>query len=170
MACLGTSIAATCTTSLSITYRKPSGLGESVSIGNYPRRRTTSTSTATKLLQKLTITTRRNHHRGIRAAAEADTMSATEVSRIKIIKNPPESKLTELDVRSWPKWGCAPSKFPWTYSSKETCYLLKGKVKVYPDGSDEVAEFGAGDLVEFPKGMSCTWEVSEAVDKHYKFE
>ncbi|KAK3031455.1 hypothetical protein RJ639_036515 [Escallonia herrerae] len=67
-------------------------------------------------------------------------------------------------------WGCEPSKFPWTYSSKETCFLLKGKVKVYPDGSDEAVEIGAGDLVEFPKGMSCTWDVSEAVDKHYNFE
>lgn len=68
------------------------------------------------------------------------------------------------------RWGCPPSKFPWTYSSKETCYLLKGKVKVYPDGSNEAVEIGAGDLVEFPKGMSCTWDVSEEVDKHYNFE
>ncbi|KAG5590349.1 hypothetical protein H5410_040863 [Solanum commersonii] len=68
------------------------------------------------------------------------------------------------------RWGCPPSKFPWTYSAKETCYLLKGKVKVYPDGSNQAVEIGAGDLVEFPKGMSCTWDVSEEVDKHYKFE
>ncbi|XP_077231580.1 rmlC-like cupins superfamily protein [Tasmannia lanceolata] len=99
----------------------------------------------------------------------AETM-ATEKLGIKIENNPPESKLAELGVRKWPKWGCPPSKFPWTYSDKETCYLLEGKVKVYPDGHDEFVEFGAGDLVEFPKGMKCTWEVSEAVDKHYNFE
>ncbi|KAL1810065.1 hypothetical protein ACET3Z_027055 [Daucus carota] len=102
-------------------------------------------------------------------AAEADIMT-TEKLGIKITNNPPESKLSELGVRSWPKWGCPPSKFPWTYSAKETCYLLKGKVKVYPDGSDEAVEFGAGDMVVFPKGMSCTWDVSETVDKHYLFE
>ncbi|OAY24281.1 uncharacterized protein LOC110604426 [Manihot esculenta] len=95
---------------------------------------------------------------------------AIEKSGVKIVRNPPESKLTELGVRSWPKWGCPPSKFPWTYSDKEICYLLKGEVKVYPDGSDEAVEIGAGDLVEFPKGMSCTWDVSVGVDKHYKFE
>ncbi|KAL3641527.1 hypothetical protein CASFOL_016495 [Castilleja foliolosa] len=89
---------------------------------------------------------------------------------IKIVKSPPDSKLSDLGVRSWPKWGCPPSKFPWTYSSKETCYLLEGKVKVYPDGSDVAVEISAGDLVVFPKGMSCTWDVSVAVDKHYKFE
>ncbi|RAL43018.1 hypothetical protein DM860_009800 [Cuscuta australis] len=97
----------------------------------------------------------------------------TGKSGIKIINNPPESKLTELGVKSWPKWGCEPSKFPWTYSSKETCYLLKGKVKVYPTPTgcdDKVVEIGAGDLVEFPEGLSCTWDVSEAVDKHYHLE
>ncbi|XP_038889944.1 uncharacterized protein LOC120079700 [Benincasa hispida] len=98
----------------------------------------------------------------------ADSM-ATETLGIKVEKNPPESKLTELGVRKWPKWGCGPSKFPWTYSDKETCYLLEGKVKVTPAGSEESVEIGAGDLVVFPKGMSCTWDVSVAVDKHYNF-
>ncbi|KAJ9676439.1 hypothetical protein PVL29_025121 [Vitis rotundifolia] len=96
--------------------------------------------------------------------AEAMT---TEKLGIKIERNPPESRLTQLGVKSWPKWGCEPSKFPWTFTTKETCYLLKGKVKVYPDGANECVEIGAGDLVEFPKGMSCTWDVSVAVDKHY---
>uniref|UniRef100_A0A803LB84 (S)-ureidoglycine aminohydrolase cupin domain-containing protein n=2 Tax=Chenopodium quinoa TaxID=63459 RepID=A0A803LB84_CHEQI len=98
-------------------------------------------------------------------------MSTTiEKLGVKIERNPPESRLSELGVRDWPKWGCAPSKFPWTYEAKETCFLLKGKVKVYPDGSSEAVEFGAGDLVVFPKGMKCTWDVSETVDKHYNFE
>ncbi|KAK1274915.1 hypothetical protein QJS04_geneDACA016769 [Acorus gramineus] len=100
-------------------------------------------------------------------------MASTKVEEklgIKIERNPPSLKLNELGIFQWPKWGCPPSKFPWTYTAKETCYLLKGKVKVCPDGSDEFVEFGAGDMVVFPKGMSCTWDVSEAVDKHYKFE
>ncbi|KAM4075617.1 hypothetical protein ACJW30_12G000600 [Castanea mollissima] len=94
---------------------------------------------------------------------------ATESEKlgIKIERNPPDSKLTQLGVRNWPKWGCPPSKFPWTYDTKEICYLLEGKVKVTPDGSSESVEIGAGDLVEFPKGMSCTWDVSVGVDKHY---
>ncbi|XP_073003198.1 uncharacterized protein [Typha latifolia] len=103
-------------------------------------------------------------------AIRAETM-VTEKLGVKVEKNPPESKLAELGVRQWPKWGCPPSKFPWTYTAKETCYLLEGKVKVFPDGhGDEFVEIGAGDLVEFPKGMKCTWEVSIAVDKHYNFE
>ncbi|GLU06681.1 hypothetical protein SLE2022_236870 [Rubroshorea leprosula] len=107
--------------------------------------------------------------RQVAVTVRAESM-ATEKLGIKVEKNPPESKLSQLGVRQWPKWGCPPSKFPWTYESKETCYLLKGKVKVSPDGTNDFVEFGAGDLVEFPKGMSCTWDVSVAVDKHYKFD
>ncbi|KAL3737050.1 hypothetical protein ACJRO7_025902 [Eucalyptus globulus] len=105
----------------------------------------------------------------IRASTESMS-GVVEKLGIKVERNPPEPKLTELGVRKWPKWGCPPSKFPWTYSSKETCYLLEGKVKVTPEGANEAVEIGAGDLVVFPKGMSCTWDVSVAVDKHYNFE
>ncbi|GAB4854460.1 hypothetical protein Ancab_023044 [Ancistrocladus abbreviatus] len=105
-----------------------------------------------------------------RAAVEGGTgMAATEKLGIKIERNPPESRLSELGVKQWPKWGCPPSKFPWTYSDQETCYLLRGKVKVIPDGANEAVEIQSGDLVVFPKDMSCTWDVAEAVDKHYKF-
>lgn len=101
----------------------------------------------------------------------AESMTTvTEKLGIKIERNPPESKLTQLGVRQWPKWGCPPSKFPWTYEAKETCYLLEGKVKVTPNGANESVEIAAGDLVVFPKGMSCTWNVSVGVDKHYNFE
>ncbi|KAH7425570.1 hypothetical protein KP509_11G060600 [Ceratopteris richardii] len=103
------------------------------------------------------------------ARAMASEGIVIEKIGVRVERNPPESRLSELGVRSWPKWGCPPSKFPWTYSDTETCYLLKGKVKVYGEGSSEYVEIGAGDLVVFPKGMSCTWDVSETVDKHYNF-
>lgn len=68
------------------------------------------------------------------------------------------------------RWGCPPGKYMLKFDAQETCYFLRGKVKVYPKGSSESVKFGVGDLVTIPKGLSCTWEVSVAVDKHYKFE
>ncbi|KAF8388310.1 hypothetical protein HHK36_026976 [Tetracentron sinense] len=85
-------------------------------------------------------------------------------------RNPAESRLSELGIKSWPKWGCPPGVFPLKFDAQETCYLLKGKVKAHTKGSSESVEFGAGDLVTIPKGLSCTWDVSVAVDKHYKFD
>ncbi|MBN1612416.1 MAG: cupin domain-containing protein [Polyangiaceae bacterium] len=73
-----------------------------------------------------------------------------------------------LGIDSWPIWTKEPSKFPWFYDEKETCYLLEGDVTVTPDGGEAV-RFGAADLVSFPSGMSCVWEIHVAVRKHYRF-
>ncbi|CAN6460625.1 unnamed protein product [Victoria cruziana] len=89
---------------------------------------------------------------------------------ITIEHKPSTSRLSELGVHFWPKWGCPPGKFPLKFDAQETCYFLKGKVRAYRRGSSEFVEFGAGDLVVVPKGLSCTWEVSASVDKHYKFD
>ncbi|KAK4860194.1 hypothetical protein QYF36_019074 [Acer negundo] len=95
---------------------------------------------------------------------------STEIFGVKIEKNPPPSKLAHLGVTSWPKWGCPPSKFPWTFKATETMYLVEGKVKVNVDGFEGSFEIKAGDLVVFPKGMKITWDVIEAVNKHYSLE
>jgi hypothetical protein len=79
-----------------------------------------------------------------------------------------KSTIEELGIRNWPIWTCDPSTFPWTYSEKETCLILEGDITVTPD-SGEPVRFGVGDLVIFPEGMSCTWEVHKAVKKYYRF-
>jgi hypothetical protein len=80
----------------------------------------------------------------------------------------PESTILALGLRDWPIWGCEISTFHWSYDQRETCLILEGKVTVTPDGGEPV-RFGAGDLVVFPQGMSCTWEVHQPVRKHYQF-
>jgi uncharacterized protein len=88
---------------------------------------------------------------------------------IEVQKNPPESLLAQLRVKSWPIWEKEASKFPWTYGEAETCYLLEGEVVVTPDGGGAPVSFGKGDLVVFPAGLACTWDIRKAVRKHYKF-
>ncbi|RME59084.1 DUF861 domain-containing protein [Candidatus Parcubacteria bacterium] len=90
------------------------------------------------------------------------------MSDIAIEHNPSREKLAELGVEGWPTWSCEVSTFPWTYEETETCYILEGRVTVAPDGGEPVT-IGAGDLVTFPKGMSCTWEVHAPIRKHYRF-
>ena len=80
-----------------------------------------------------------------------------------------QSTIDELEIKSWPIWTCDPRTFPWTYTEKETCLILEGDVTVTPNGGEPV-RFGVGDLVIFPSGMSCTWEVHKAVKKHYRFD
>ena len=82
-----------------------------------------------------------------------------------IVKQPSDEE--RQNCQSWPIWQCDPSTFDWEYTEKETCLLLEGKVTV-TDGSDSIS-FQAGDMVIFPQDLSCTWQVSEAVKKHYTF-
>lgn len=90
------------------------------------------------------------------------------MSEIKIVRNPTNDTLKEMGVESWPIWEKEVSEFPWSYDDPETCYILEGQVVVTPDGGKPVG-IQAGDLVTFPKGMSCTWKVSKTIRKHYKF-
>ena len=88
--------------------------------------------------------------------------------QIKVDHCPAETRLQELGARAWPIWTKEASTFPWEYDSEETCYFLEGEVVVTPKGGAPVS-MGKGDLVVFPAGMACTWEVRQAVRKHYRF-
>ena len=35
---------------------------------------------------------------------------------------------------------------------------------------EEAVEFGAGDLVSFPAGINCRWDINLAVRKHSRFD
>ena len=89
------------------------------------------------------------------------------MSDVKITKPTPE-ELADLDVDSWSPWECEPSSFDWTYDAQETFYVLEGRVKV--DTPDGTVEFGEGDLVTFPAGMSCRWHVVRTIRKRFTFE
>jgi uncharacterized cupin superfamily protein len=84
-------------------------------------------------------------------------------------RRPAPGKLEILGVYDWPIWTKEVSTFPWTYSQTEVCYFLRGRVIVTPEGG-EAMEFRRGDLVTFPSGMRCTWDILEDVEKHYTFE
>ena len=84
------------------------------------------------------------------------------------VEKPDSGKLDEMGVNSWPIWEKEVSRFDWFYDTKETCYILEGDVTVEPEGGEPVS-FGAGDLVVFPEGLKCIWDIKSPVRKHYKF-
>lgn len=89
-------------------------------------------------------------------------------SLITVVHQPDAAELQRLGVADWPIWSCDASSFPWTYGEQETCLLLEGDVTVTPD-EGEAVRFCAGDLVTFAAGLSCHWQVHQAVRKHYRF-
>ncbi|MEN3013826.1 MAG: cupin domain-containing protein [Endomicrobiia bacterium] len=81
------------------------------------------------------------------------------------IKQPTKEELEKLKVNSWPIWECEISKFNWEYDEDETCYILEGKVIVETENGKY--EIKKGDLVSFPKGLKCVWDVKEPIRKRY---
>lgn len=77
-------------------------------------------------------------------------------------------EMKELDIVSWPTWSKEPSTFPWSYSEKETAYIIEGDITVTAEDRESIT-FGPGDLVTFNAGLSCTWHVKSPLKKHYKF-
>ncbi len=90
------------------------------------------------------------------------------MEKILIEHNPAPAKLEVMGVFDWPIWTKEASTFPWTYDSREICYILEGEVTVTPEGDAPVV-LQEGDLVIFPKGMRCTWEIHRDIRKHYDF-
>lgn len=83
------------------------------------------------------------------------------------ISQPGEAELRRLNVYSWDIWTCDPSRFEWSYSDRETCYILEGKFTV--TNREQKISAGPGDLIIFPAGLDCIWDVQEPVRKHYMF-
>ncbi|NVM44213.1 MAG: cupin domain-containing protein [Candidatus Lokiarchaeota archaeon] len=84
-------------------------------------------------------------------------------------KLPSEEELDKLGVKSWGVWEKEKSIFDWSYSDTETCYILDGEVEVTDSITGEKLEFKKGDLVQFPKGLECVWNVKKPVRKYYNF-
>jgi uncharacterized cupin superfamily protein len=84
-------------------------------------------------------------------------------------EKPAPEKLQALKIDTWSPWECEPSTFDWSYDANETAYVLDGEVTVTcPDG--QKVDLGPGDLVRFPQGLSCSWEVKQKIRKVYRFD
>jgi uncharacterized cupin superfamily protein len=89
------------------------------------------------------------------------------MSKITVVR-PTAEMLASLSVTRWPTWSKEVSKFPWSFGTKEIAYILEGEVTVTPNDGSGPVSFQAGDLVTFPAGMSCTWDIKKALRKHYQ--
>lgn len=87
---------------------------------------------------------------------------------IMVEQNPTPERLEQLGVVDWPLWSCEVSVFDWVYDQREVSYVLEGEVVVTPADDGAPVEIAAGDLVVFPAGLSCRWEVLKPVLKQYR--
>ncbi len=93
--------------------------------------------------------------------------SSTESRRISIHQPSPQ-ELQELGVQDWEVWEKEPSDFEYHYDKQEECYFINGDVQIVTS-TGETVQIHAGDFVVFPRGLDCTWHITHAVRKHYRF-
>ncbi|MGB9561957.1 MAG: cupin domain-containing protein [bacterium] len=84
------------------------------------------------------------------------------------LSHPSEDEIKNLNLDRWSEWRCEPSEFDWYYDTNETCYFYEGEVIVKTEW--EEVKIKPGDLVTFPKGLSCIWKVLKPVRKVYRFD
>ena len=84
------------------------------------------------------------------------------------VKKISDTERKSLGIDTWPTWSKEVSIFPWSYSDKETAYILEGNVTVTSNTGESIT-FGPGDLVIFEAGLDCNWDVKSLIRKHYQF-
>ena len=77
------------------------------------------------------------------------------------------SVIIQYGIKSWPIWECKPSKFKWYYDDKEICLIVEGQARI-TTLNGEIYVIKAGDLVEFPAGLSCEWQIIKSIKKHFR--
>jgi uncharacterized cupin superfamily protein len=91
------------------------------------------------------------------------------MNSIVVEHSPESSRLETLGVAKWPTWTKEVSVFQWHFLEQEIAYILEGECVITPvDGAP--VSFGKGDLVTFPAGMKCSWEVKQPLHKHYQLD
>jgi len=88
---------------------------------------------------------------------------------IVVESTPSTSRLEGLGVSRWPTWEKEVSVFPWFFHEQEIAYILEGECVITPQDGTPVS-FGKGDLVTFPAGLKCSWEVKQPLRKHYHLD
>ena len=84
-----------------------------------------------------------------------------------IINKLSDKEKREMGILTWPIWEKEISRFSWTYSENEQCYIIDGEFTIETDeGNFSVS---AGDFVIFEKGLSCVWDIRKPIKKYYNF-
>ena len=85
-----------------------------------------------------------------------------------LIKSPcSASFIIQYGIKNWPIWECEPSNFLWNYDEKEICLIIEGEAKISTK-KGEIYLVKAGDLVEFPEGLTCQWQINKKIKKHFR--
>ncbi len=86
---------------------------------------------------------------------------------ILIEHDPSPMKLEAMGMEDWPIGADPVSVREKSYDRTETTFILRGRADLTPQGGGTV-EIVRGDLVTFLPETRCTWNITEAMERHYR--
>ena len=85
-----------------------------------------------------------------------------------LVKSPCSASLIiQYGIKNWPIWECEPSNFTWDYNEKEICLIIEGEANIKTEAGENYF-IKSGDLVKFPLGLSCKWQITKRIKKHFR--
>ncbi len=85
-----------------------------------------------------------------------------------LVKSPcSASIIIQYGIKNWPIWECEPSNFTWDYNEKEICLIIEGEANIKTEAGENYF-IKSGDLVEFSSGLSCKWQITKRIKKHFR--
>ena len=85
-----------------------------------------------------------------------------------LIKSPCNaSTIIKYGIKNWPVREYDEQRnFHCKYKEKETCLIIEGQATI--KSSSQIYIIKSGDLVIFPVGFDCIWEIDKSIKKHYR--
>lgn len=81
------------------------------------------------------------------------------------VDRPDNDELKEMGVASWPVWEHDEDKIEMFYDKAEQCYIISGEATIVSEFETLVIK--PGDLITFPAGLECVWDIDVTIRKHY---
>ncbi len=81
--------------------------------------------------------------------------------------SPSPMKLEVLGVDDWPVSHHSPSLWNRYIEQTEMSYILSGAGEIHVQDEPAVS-FIAGDLITVMPDTTCIWNITEAIERHYK--
>uniref|UniRef100_A0A1D1XCX7 Ribonuclease HII n=1 Tax=Anthurium amnicola TaxID=1678845 RepID=A0A1D1XCX7_9ARAE len=119
-------------------------------------------------------------HKGatiLRAAAAVGPRSERaleEIYKVRVERGVSKERLEVLGVERWSTWKTGRCVLPWDWHVDQQVYVVKGEVRVVPEGGAAFAgrrymRFVAGDLVRYPKWFEADLFFDGPYEERYRF-
>ncbi|CAA7395518.1 unnamed protein product [Spirodela intermedia] len=97
-----------------------------------------------------------------------------EIYNVRVERGVSKQRLEELGVERWSTWRTGKCLLPWDWHVDQQVYVVKGEVRVVPEGGaafggQRYMRFVEGDLIRYPKWFEADLFFDGPYEERYRF-